>query len=219
MTKKTPPGPPENTAEVDKRLRSYFLKNGTGLIILLLVMPLALIPSQAKLGHYFPRAFGFATAGSRATDTPAAFYPATGADYTHVFSSPPSIAIDVLSAAIIMLVFWAGISRINRTLIEYARVFAERQQWSDVASVLESFNQSGQHLLDSTGEAHYLLAIALKRTGKPKGAETARNFLLKRKAHTAWAQKLLSDDHAQAAPLPSTRPRDHKPARGKRRRF
>jgi hypothetical protein len=219
MSKNTLLDPPQNTADVDKRLRSYFLKNGTGLIVLLIVMPIAMIPIQVKLSHVFPKEFGYEAIGSRATTTPEAYFPGSNADYTRIFSSPPSIAIDILSAVLIMAVFWSGISKINKLLIGYARSFAERQQWIDVSSVLESFNQNGQHLLDTTGEAHYLLAISLERIDKPKAAQKARDYLLKRKGHTEWAQKLRSLEQARMAPLPSTRSRDQRPARSKRRRF
>jgi len=207
MTINTPLDPPKDIADVDKRLRSIFLKNGIGLAFILLVMPAALIPIQWKLSHLFPTAFGYQSMGQNATSTPRAFYPGTNADCTHVFSSMPSIAIDVLSAGLIMFLFWKGICKINNLLLGYARSFAERKQWADVGTVLESFNQNGQHLLDTTGEAHYLLSIALKRIGKPQAAQKARDFVLNRKGRTEWAQRLLSEGQTSPA------------ARAKRRRY
>ena len=207
MPRNTPIDPPKDIADVDKRLRSIFLKNGLGLAFILLVTPAALIPIQWKLSRVFPMAFGYQATGPHATSTPKAYYPGTNADCTHVFSSLSSVAIDVLSAGLIMFLFWKGISKINNLLLEYARSFAERRQWADVGTVLESYNQNGQHLLDTTGEAHYLLSIALKRIGKPQAAQNARDFVLKRKGRTEWAQRLLSEGQASPA------------ARAKRRRF
>jgi len=219
MPNKAPLEPPQNTIEVDKRLRSIFLKNGLILAFIVLVTPLALIPIQWKLSHAFPVLFGYTTVGPHATTTPMALFPGTTADCTRIFTSVPAAVMDFASAGLIMFLFWAGITKINAMMLGYARSFAERKQWSDVAGVLESFNQSGQHLLDTTGEAHYLLVVALQRIGKPKSAQMARDYLMKRKSHTEWAKKLLSQEQATVVPVPSVRPKDAKPPRGKRRRF
>jgi len=216
---------PADVAEVDKRLRKQFIVNGFFMSLALVLVPLLLIPSQAKLAHRFPTAFGWTTTGPKATLTPASMYPLTNADMNHMFTSIPDVGLDVVSAAIIMFVFWAGISRINIALVGYGRGFYKKRQWDDVATVLSSFNQQGQHFLDRTGEAHYLLAEAYQHLGKPQTAQKARDYVVKFRPKSEWAERLRQ--HTSYKPSPAAGHKvavaaniDHpRPAKGKRRRF
>ncbi|MDR3711151.1 MAG: hypothetical protein P4L33_22840 [Capsulimonadaceae bacterium] len=217
MPNQKPLPPPANIAEVDSRLRKLFLKYGAIITLLLLGFPIALIPLQTTMAHLLPVAFGWSHSASA---TPMALYPQhTGSDLNRVFTSPASVVLDALSAAVVMTAFWFGIGTINRSLIQYAREFAERADWASVANVLESFNQSGQHFLDGTGEAHYWLSKALARIGKPEKAAKAREFVLQRKSASEWAAKLQADGIANEPPSPSKRPAEKKAGRAKRRRF
>ena len=209
---------PDTIAEVDARLRKLFIVYGGLMGALLIGFTFAMIPLQSGLAHRFPAEFGW----SPSCPTPKALYPSlagAAVDFNRVFTSPPCIVIDLLSAAIIMAIFTRGIHSLNRQLIAYANHFAGRGDWASAATVLESFNQSGQHFLDSTGEAHYLLSKALVKIGKPQGAAKARDFVLKRRASSEWAAQLRSEESSQSAPLPSRRSVDRRPARSKRQRF
>ena len=214
---------PVSILEIDKKLQKQFMFNGFFLSLALVLIPLILIPTQMKLAHMFPSAFGWTTTGPKATTTPANMYPGTSADLTHVYTSLPNVAIDIFSAALIMFVFWTGISRINKSLLGYGRMFVERKQWAEVTQVLSSFNQQGQHFLDRTGEVHYLLALAFQHLGKVQTAQKARDYVVKYRPKSEWAEKILQQGGVKA-PAKAARvtvgdaAKPH-PAKGKRRRF
>ncbi|HEY3330847.1 MAG TPA: hypothetical protein VGK19_12540 [Capsulimonadaceae bacterium] len=223
-TQTQPQSEPLDIAGIDKKLQKQFMFNGFFIALALIVIPIVLIPSQMTLAHKFPALFGWTQTGPKATTTPFNMYPASQTDLTHVYTSLPNIAMDILSAGVIMFVFWTGISRINAALIGYARDFASRRQWNDVVSVLTSFNQQGQHFLDRTGEAHYLIAQALSHTGKPQGAQKARDYVVKYRPKSEWAEKIIQQGgsktgthlHKTTAEATEAKP---KPIKGKRRRF
>ena len=106
-------------------------------------------------------------------------------------------------------------------MLGYARSFMERKQWSDAATVLASFDQSGQHFLDSTGEAHYMLVQAYKMTGKPKSSEKAREFVLKNRPKSEWAAKFRAEDEGRSGGTPTAVSISETSAKskGKKRRF
>jgi len=162
-----------------------------------------LIPSEITLAHRFPVAFGWTKSGDWATNTPIRMYPFTRADADHVFKSIPVMTIGAVSMVVVMCIFYLGILKFSKTLLQYARKFAETDEWTNVASVLASFNNSGQHFLDRTGEAHYLLSIALKKVGKPEMSRKAKDFVLNRRASSEWAEKLRDVSYSITAHGPN----------------
>lgn len=197
--------------DVDKRLRKSMFVSALLLTFFVLIVPMALIPTEVALARHFPAAFGWSATGANATTTALAQYPLTKGDTTRVFQSLPVRAIGGLSALLVLLVFALGISRTNKQLLEYARKFVEYDEWNNVVSVLLSFNQSGQQFLDRTGEAHYLLSMGFKKMGKPELSKQAKDFVLKRRSKSEWAQKLQENSQAITAHGPN-------PARRKMRK-
>jgi hypothetical protein len=215
--------PPIDTNEVDKRMRKLFIINGFFLALALVIIPMALIIAQPLMAHKFPHAFGYSTVGKHATTTPMGAYPSGSKnDETALFTSPGSIALDLISAGIIMAIFWRGIAKINDLMLSYARSFIERKQWADAETVLTSFDQSGQHFLDGTGEAHYMLVQAYRMNGKPKASAKAREFVLKHRAKSEYAAKFRAEDGSKSAgpstPVSITQSAARS-AKGKKRRF
>ena len=136
-------------------------------------------------------------------------------------TSVPALIVDFISVAIIMGVFFYGSNRLAKSLTDYGRNFVKHGQWEDAEYVLNSFNNWGQHFLDVSGEAHYLLSIALQKRGKYETARKVREFVVKNRANSEWAEKIQSDVKARAVPTPSTRPEDNPPklSKPKRRRY
>ena len=136
--------------------------------------------------------------------------------------NPASIAIDFLSGILIMAIFFNGSNRLAASLLEYGRNFVNRGQWADAEDVLGQFNQWGLHFLDPTGEAHFLLATALGKRGKRESAGKARDFVLKYRTDSEWAQQLGGTKQSQQSKktiAQETVDKAIKPSRPKRRRY
>jgi hypothetical protein len=204
---KTTLEPPASIADVDKRLRKLFLTQGLAMSFALVVIPIVLIVSQVALARRFPMMFGG--------------MPTPGDNGKRIFTSPASVILDVASAGLIMGIFWGGISSIHKSLLGFGRHFLAEKRYADAAEVLTSLNQQGQHFLDQTGEAHYLISIALDKTGKPETAKKARDFVLKNRAQSEYAEMIRKDSHVRTAGLPSSRSDNGRPkvTSAKKRRF
>lgn len=125
--------------------------------------------------------------------------------------------LDLLSILIVLIPFFIGINRLFAARLRLGREFVAQRRWREAVAALDPFAGRGQRFLDSSGEAHYLLAQAYAGAGQTAKAETARAFVLRHRPGS-WAEKLKS---APARPTPRAgqekRPRA---ANGKpRRRF
>jgi len=108
-------------------------------------------------------------------------------------------ALDIISTLVIMAPFFIGVNVMNRVRMKYARRYVQEENWKAVYYAVESFTHFGQKWMDSTGEAHYLFAIALERQGQRDPAKKARQFVTKHRPSGEWAAK-LRDVEASRAP-------------------
>jgi hypothetical protein len=106
--------------------------------------------------------------------------------------------IDTLSTMLIMLPFFFGINAMNKARMKFARQYAAEENWKAVYGSTETFSQFGQKWMDSSGEAHYLLAIALERLGHRPEATKARLFVTKYRPNGEWAAKLREVEAGRA---------------------
>ena len=178
--------------DVDKKVFQRFLKVSMAYIAVIMVIACFLSPTELHLAHRFPETFGWTSS----LVTPRAEFPRTATDASIVFKSVPVILIGMLGFVLAMGGFWLGIMKFSEILVEHARIFAQEGEWENVATVLSSFNNSGQHFLDRSGEAHYLLSVALRKTGKGDMSRIARDFVLKRRSKSEWADKLREASQA-----------------------
>jgi len=112
--------------------------------------------------------------------------------------SAESKFLSTVSTLIILTPFFLGVSKLNKTRLYYARKYAEEEDWKAVYYSVESFTQLGQNWMDSTGEAHYLIAIAYERLGQKADAEKARSFVTKHRSSGEWAMKLREVEAGRA---------------------
>jgi hypothetical protein len=198
---------PTNTQEADKRLSKMMFTNTLVFALAFMAVTIGLQSVEPALAHKFPLFFGAHSADLRVRP-----YPSTQNDLGAVYTSWPSILIDILCGGLLLGSVALFIRRVSILLLGFGRQFVLKGQWEDASLALHSFNQSGQHFLDQTGEAHYLLAIAYQKLGKLKEAGRARDFVLVKRANSEWSAKLSTGEPPKASVAPPT----HK---GKRRRF
>jgi len=91
-----------------------------------------------------------------------------------------------------LIPFYVGQTKQSALRLDFGRKYLAEARWKEAAAALGSFAEFGQKSFDRTGEAHYLLAQALDRTGKKERAEKARQFVTKYRSGTPWAEKLES---------------------------
>jgi hypothetical protein len=106
--------------------------------------------------------------------------------------------IDFISVIIILTPFLFGINKMSDTRMKFARKYAAEGNWRAVYGAVESFSQIGQRFLDSTGEAHYWLALAYENSGERTKAEKTRQFVIKHRGSSEWAQKLRDFEESRA---------------------
>ncbi len=123
--------------------------------------------------------------------------------------------LDTLSILIVLIPFFVGMNRLFAARLSLGRDFVARRQWREAVAALDPFAGRGQRFLDTTGEAHYLLAQAYLGSGEPAKAEAARAFV-QRYRRGPWAEKAA----ARPAPAPrqEKRPPPSNPRLQKRRR-
>ena len=124
------------------------------------------------------------------------------------FFTPKLILLNGVSILIALLPFFTGVNLLFAARLQIGRDLVRRRVWRQAVAALEPFAASSQRFLDTTGEAHALLAAAYDATGEHDRAATIRAYLHRR--HPKWVEKLET-------PGQEKRPR---PAKGKsRRRF
>lgn len=185
---------PLTIQDVDRLIRKHFLLRIIPFLILAVILGVVFIPFEIYLSHMFPKAFGWTQSGSWATATPLERFPFTRSDTDHVFSSMPVRMMNGFGALVVLWLFYLLIFQFSKKLIEFGRRFAETGEWENVANVLSSFNNFGNHFLDRTGEGHYLLSVALKKIGKPELSRIAKDYVLKKRPDSEWAEKLRSSN-------------------------
>jgi hypothetical protein len=106
--------------------------------------------------------------------------------------------LDTISVLVFMTPFFLGINIMNKARLKYARKYVQEENWKAVYYSVEFFTHLGQKWLDSTGEAHYLLAIALDHQGQREAARKARLFITKHRPSGEWAAKLRAVEASRA---------------------
>jgi len=138
--------------------------------------------------------------------------------------------LDSLSALILLLPLFIGTSHFFAVRLRFGREYVEKKQWKEAVAALEAFNHFGQRFLDRSGEAHYLLSVALGHMGRIDDSRKARDFVTHARRGTEWARKAKEDEESKAAiaksrtkrpETPSARPQEirPRPTKDKRRRL
>jgi hypothetical protein len=105
-----------------------------------------------------------------------------------------------VSACLWLIPFFAGQNKQSALRVDFGRRYLAEGRFKEAAAALGSFAEFGQRSFDRTGEAHFLLAQALDKVGKKEKAEQARQFVIKHRAGTPWAEKLAGTARIPAAP-------------------
>ena len=137
--------------------------------------------------------------------------------------------LNLMSALILLLPIFLGTNKVFAARLQFGREFVEAKKWKEAAASLEAFAHFGQRFLDPTGEAHYLLAVALSHLDKQEGAERARSFVLKCRPSSSWAAQIEKGQSSKArlgsapkkAPASASGQQENQPRspKGRRRRF
>ncbi len=106
--------------------------------------------------------------------------------------------MDVAIVFVIMMPFFIGMRKMVDVRLKYARRYVAEEDWKAVFYSVEFFDHIGQKWMDSTGEAHYLLAVALERQGQRDAARKARLFVTKHRPSGEWAAKLREVEAGRA---------------------
>lgn len=106
--------------------------------------------------------------------------------------------LDAISILIVMAPFFIGTNKFFATRLRFGREFVKTERWKEAAASLEAFSHMGQRFLDRTGEAHYLLSVALNHQGKLAQAQRARDFVLRSRPASPWAEELRKAELAKA---------------------
>ena len=97
--------------------------------------------------------------------------------------------LDTVSVLIVLTPFFIGINKLFAARLSLGRELTARRAWREAVAALDPFAGPTQRFLDSTGEAHYLLALAYDGLGESEKAAAARQFL-RRHRPGIWAGKL-----------------------------
>jgi hypothetical protein len=97
--------------------------------------------------------------------------------------------LDGVSALVPLLPFFFGIKKMFVARLRIGRELLQARKWKQAVAALEPFAGVTQRFLDSTGEAHYLLASAYDGLGEREKALKARAFVLNHRPGP-WAEKL-----------------------------
>ncbi len=113
---------------------------------------------------------------------------------------------DTVSVMVILAPFFWGINKLFAERLRLGRELSAQGRWREAIAALDPFAGPTQRFLDTTGEAHFLLAQAYERAGQRQKAAQTRAFLVRHRHFSP----------PSAPPIaPPTRP---VPAKKKRRR-
>lgn len=84
--------------------------------------------------------------------------------------------IDTVSTFVVLLPFFLGTSRVFAARLRIGRELIQRKQWNQAVAALEPFAKPTQRFMDTTGEAHKLLAVAYSKLGNSELADQALQF-------------------------------------------
>ena len=84
---------------------------------------------------------------------------------------------DMASIFVVLLPFFRGTGRVFAERLRIGRVLVSERRWREAAAALEPFAAPGQRFLDTTGEAHALLAQSYAGSGEKAKAESVRLWL------------------------------------------
>jgi len=114
--------------------------------------------------------------------------------------------IDIGSMVVILTWWYAATGVLFSKRLDIGRELMEKREYKQAVACLEPFNSFGQHFLDRSGEAHYLLAQAYQNSGNKQAAEKCRQFVLTSRPGP-WAAKLGGKSTTARAPQ-SSKPTD-----------
>jgi len=97
--------------------------------------------------------------------------------------------IDALSVAVVIVPFFLLTNRVYAGRLRIGRDLEARGEHRQAIAALEPFNYWHQRFLDSTGEAHFLLAKAYDGIGQKDKAKKCRDYVL-RSRRGPWADAL-----------------------------
>lgn len=172
--------------DADRALGRILIRYGLWTLLALTLASVVMIPQNAYFGEYWK----------------------TG-QWRDVFR----IALwDMASIFVVLLPFFRGTGRVFAERLKIGRQLAGQKRWREAAAALEPFSAPGQRFLDTTGEAHALLAQAYAALGERAKADAARAWQARHRSK--W--KLTASVQENARPVPKrTSTRGGKP----RRRF
>jgi tetratricopeptide (TPR) repeat protein len=141
--------------------------------------------------------------------------------------------LDFLSILVVMTPFFLGTNKFFKTRLQYGRDYVEQKRWKEAVASLEAFNHIGQRFLDPSGEAHYLLSLALAKEGRQKDADKVKDYVLKSHPSSPWSERFRKSEQAKPkaasiakasakTAVPAAAAAEEKPkkaAKPKRRRF
>lgn len=97
--------------------------------------------------------------------------------------------LNTLGLLVVLVPFFVGTNRLFAARLALGREFVQQRRWREAIAALDPFAGAGQRFLDSSGEAHYLLALAYAGAGDRERAAAARAFV-QRYRPGRWAQAL-----------------------------
>jgi hypothetical protein len=123
-------------------------------------------------------------------------------------------SIDALSILIVLTPFFLGVNRLFTARLRLGRELVAQRRWREAVAALDPFAGRGQRFLDSTGEAHALLAQAYAGQGNVARADAARAFV-QRHRPGPWADAVATPKIRQEKRSRTANPKLQK----RRRRF
>jgi len=105
-----------------------------------------------------------------------------------VLMTPSVILLNFASILVVLIPFYFGIYKLFSARLAIGRERVQSRSWNQAVAALEPFDTWTQRFLDSSGEAHFLLAQAYTGLGDKAKAEAARKFVRRRKG--VWADRV-----------------------------
>jgi hypothetical protein len=145
--------------------------------------------------------------------------------HNHMMSGFFGIPI-LVGAVLWMVPMYYIFTKVYNIRLEYGRKYVDEKKWKEADAALGSTDPLMLKIFDRTGEAHYLWAKALDGLGKKNTAETARNFLRKRRPRSEYTAMLGDMPVSQTLSISEIRNREKSKSdstsnliKTKRRRF
>ena len=130
-------------------------------------------------------------------------------------ATPRLFLLNIASVLVVLIPFYAGIHRLYTARLEIGRECVTARAWGEAVAALDPFHAPLARFLDTSGEAHFLLAQAYIGLGEKLKAERARAVVRRKKG--AWADKLTAGRGGSVYTTQEKRP---SPPKGKpRKRF